>query len=90
MSENVDQLKALELDARQNLSTNHVSLYGLDELRAYQRGELVPPPMPKTKRRFTEDEIRDMTLSSDPTQVVAARNKTTQKTVRRYRKLRDK
>lgn len=51
MSEDIDHLKAFERASRENLSTNHIDLIGLDELRAHQRGENVGKPSGRRRVR---------------------------------------
>lgn len=90
--EPVDHLKAIEADARLNLSSNYVELHGLDMARAHQRGEHVgfryaPKRAKQPKRTFTEEQIKDMSFSPDTLGVVALRNGTTKPTVAFYRAL---
>lgn len=88
MTEEFDQLKALQADERVNLSSNYVDLYGLDELRAHQRGEKVGKPDRSRKQRkklFTPEQLEDMAHSRDSLSVIARRCQTTKETVRSYR-----
>lgn len=51
MSQDIDHLKAFEKASRENLSSNHIDLIGLDELRAHQRGENVGKPAGRRRGR---------------------------------------
>ena len=79
MSEDIDHLKAFDRASRENLSTNYVDLFGLDELRAHIRADKMgrpaepPKSIRQSKRQFTPDQIRDMETSMDPLAVIAKR-----------------
>ena len=91
MTDEIDQLKALKAEERENLSTGYVSFNSLEEARlhqrAYKNGELDKiKPLKGQRRKFNEAQILDMLHSGDPVQVIADRNNTTQSTIFNYRK----
>jgi len=51
--EPIDQLKALQEEARKSLSTDHRTFYGLDELREFQRQVREAEATGRKLKRFT-------------------------------------
>jgi hypothetical protein len=90
-----DQLEAFSEQAKPDAYSNHVDLFGLDELRAHQRGEKVgkAPKSAKTrnarskragkpKRDFTPEQLDDILNSTDTLTAIAERNGITREAVR--------
>jgi hypothetical protein len=71
MEEETDQLKALKQDEREDLSWGYVSLNGLEQVRAHQRGENVgikSKRRPKGYAKITP-ELREAILATEGSQV---------------------
>lgn len=64
----IDRLSEFEKASRESLSTNHVTFFGLAEMRAYQRGEKVKrqragETKPRGKRVAVTPELREAILN---------------------------